>query len=268
MSDNGVSKLNVKDIATRIAGDTLGYVYAQARGEVSGKFIELARKWGAVIPPESESQFKNEITDLFSPPASWPSVEITVPPVVGGVTHSAATVATNAKAPGRGKKADGEKSPAADTRKAGDFRALVVPSGMAIPTCPAIMKSGDKKDQACGKESKRVTDDHDVTDPECARLECGHCFCGTHIVKAASAGGGAASRLKSSANPDAKPVVYNDEGGSTKVNASAVGNVETSQASAAGKATVNRLVEKMKQRRAASSAAVEGESSGNDTPAE
>jgi hypothetical protein len=266
MSDNGISKLNVKDIATRIAGDTLGYVYAQARGEVSGKFIELARKWGAVIPPESESQYKNQITELFSAPASWPSVEVTVPPTVGGVTNSAAAVATNAKAPGRAKKTDSEKS-VSDTRKAGDFRALVVPSGMAIPTCPAIMKSGEKKDQACGKECKRVTDDHDVSDPECARLECGHCFCGTHIVKAASAGGGAAARLKSSANPDAKPVVYNDEGGSTKVNASAVGNVEPSQASVAGKVTVGRLVDKMKQRRAAA-AASEGASSGDSGNAE
>lgn len=254
MSDNGISKLNAKDIATRIAGDTLAFVFAQARGEVSGKFIEVARKWGATIPVESESQFKNEITDLFSPPASWPSVEITVPAVVGGVTNSAAAVATNAKAPGRAKKSDSDKS-VSSTRKAGDFRALVVPSGMAVPKCPVTMKSGDRSGKSCDKECKRVTDDHDVSDPECARLECGHCYCGTHIVKASETGGGATSRLNSSANPDAKPVTYNGEGGTTKVNASAVGNIESNTAAVAGKATVSRLVDKMKLRRAAAAAA-------------
>jgi hypothetical protein len=260
MSDKGVSKLSAKDITTRIASDTLNFVYRQTRDEVCVKLIEVARKWGAEIPTESESQFKNEMAELFSAPSAWPSVEITIPPIVGGVSNSAATVATNAKAPGRtAKKTDSSKT-VTSTRKAKDFRELVVPSGIAIPTCPTIMKSGDKKDQPCGKECNRVTDEHDLSDPECARLECGHMFCGIHVVKGAESGGGAVNRLASNADPDAKPVVYNNEGGSTKVNASAVGNIEQNQASVAGKATINRLVDKMKQKRAAAAAASTEES--------
>jgi hypothetical protein len=260
MSDNGISKLNSKELATRIASDALAYVFSQARTEVAKKIIEVARHWKANIPPESESQFVNELEALFPAPASWPSVEVVIPPVTPGVTNSAAVVATNAKAPGRKKAETAAKTKSGTTKKASDFRPLVVPSGQAVPTCPAIMKSGDKKDQPCGKECKRVTDDHDVSCEACASLTCvGHMFCGSHIVKGAESSGGAANRLKSSANPEEKPVTFTSEGKETRIDASAVGAVGGEEAKAAANRSVNRLLDKMKARRAAEAKKVEEE---------
>ena len=260
MSNEGISKLNSKDLATRIASDALAYVFAQVRTEVGKKLAEVARRWGANIPAQSESQYLNELEALFPAPAAWPSVEVVVPPVVGGVTNSAAAVATNTKAPGR-KKAESSASKSSEPKKkAADFRLLVVPSGMAVPACPTIMKSGDKKDQPCGKDCRRVTDDHDVSNEACASLTCeGHMFCGPHVVKGAESGGGAVSRLKSSANPEEKPVTFTSEGKETRVDGSAVGGVTTDAAKAAANKSIGRLVDKMKARRAAEAKKVEEE---------
>jgi hypothetical protein len=259
MSDNGISKLNSKELATRIASDALAYIFAQARGEVGKKIAEVGRRWGANIPTESESQFLNELEVLFPAPAAWPGVEVVIPPVAPGVTNSAAAVTTNTKAAGR-KKGDTTKAKATATKKAADFRPLVVPSGHSVPTCPAIMKSGDKEGQPCGRECKRITDDHDVSNEDCANLTCeGHMFCGSHIVKGAESSGGASARLKTSANPEEKPVTFTAEGKETRIDASAVGAVTGEESKAAAGRSINRLVDKMKARRAAEAKKAEQE---------
>lgn len=250
MTDNGISKLNTKELTARIASDALAVVYRQTREEVSEKIIELAVKWGAKVVAENKAQFKNELCELFIAPAQWPSVEVQIAPVLAGVTNSA-TVAMSTKAPGRVKKSDSTPK-TKDGLKASDFRSLVVPAGTPVPTCPTTLKSGDRKDQACGKECKKVTNDHDLSNPECASLQCeGHMFCGQHVVKAAEAGGSASTRLKSSANPEAKPVTLTNEDGETRISASAVGNNNNETTTAAGKEAVTRLVDRMKARKQA-----------------
>lgn len=248
MSTSTISKLNPKDITTRIAADVLGMVFEQARNEVAKKMMEVARGWGATIPTESETQFLNQIGDLFSPPAAWPSVEI-----VGGVSNSSGSegggeIAVSKKAPGSRKRQTSDKAPKS-TKKAADFRSLTVVPGQAVPKCPAIMKSGDRKDQPCGRECNKVTDEHDTSIAECARNECGHCFCGTHVVKAAEATGGNVSKNRDADDPDKKPVFYNDDGGETKINSSAIGTIDQGRSADVTRSTMEKLKAKMAARR-------------------
>lgn len=242
--------MNTKDIAARIASDMLGLVFREARGEVGKQMLVIAKKWGATIPEASEAQFLNEIGETFAPPAQWPSVEVSAPTVVAGMTNAAVADVAVSKKVGRKKQAS--DSAPSTTKKAGDFAALVVPAGVAIPRCPTIMKSGDNKDKPCGKECKRVLDDHDPSDPVCARLECDHCYCGAHVAKAyaSSAGGNSRTRLEASADPDAKPVIFTTSGGETKINAAAVGATEPTVSESAKKSAIARLQERMREKAA------------------
>ena len=236
-----ISKLNTKDVATKLAVLALEGLFKQASKEASSKILEVARKWGAKIGEDEENKFITEITELFAPPNNWPSIEV-VASVTGG-----ATVTTNTKPPAKAK-SNSDKAPS-DKRKAADFRALVVPPGVAMPSCPTIMKGTQKP---CGKDCKRVLDEHDPSNPECAKLECDHLYCGIHVVKAQelSGGGGASKRLDKSADPDAKPIIYNDNGSSTQINASEVSEIKQGAQSAASKETMNKLMAKMKAKKA------------------
>lgn len=253
MSDDSVSKLNVKEVSKRIVTDMFAHIFAQCRGKVADKIIEFAKSEGCVIPDDRVDAWKNGLEKLFVAPAAFPAIEITLATV-----ETERTVSTSSKSGAKKKTTD--RAPKAGL-KAADFRILKVPKGMETPLCPAIMKSGDRDGKPCDKECKRVLPEHDEDDETCAQLECNHMYCGGHVVKAHGDGGEPASKRKNkNADPEDNPVVYEEEGGSTKVSANAVGRSEKKTQSAAGKKAINNL----KARLAAKSAKKKEEKKDSD----
>jgi hypothetical protein len=235
-----VPALNVKDVATRMSTHILGEIMKQATGEVASKMLEVAKSWGATIPKSEESAFVLQIQELFVQPQQWPAIE-----VVQTENSTVTRVTTNAKAPAaKGKKKASDKAPT-NTKKASDYRAIGnIPAGVEIPTCPAIMK-GERKGEACGRECKRVLDEHDPSEPRCAALQCNHLFCGTHVAAAGKASGGG---MKSSAeDPEAKPVTYTSGGATTTVETTEVNQATVTEQAAASKAVLASLMNKMKK---------------------
>ncbi len=247
MSTTRKSRINMKEVATAIGMQMLKHTYNIATREQAKMIIEFARNKGADIPKEEEDDAIAELRDLLPEPVQWPTLEL----------NTAGGVSTNSKAPGKPSKAakksdDGSSSDKAATRKAKDFNELKAPAGTVI-TCKVEIKSGDRKGKYCGRECKRVLDEHDPSDPVCAKFECAHMFCGTHIVKAA--GGSsvlALGRLEGAKDPAVTPVVMTGDG-KTVINTQLLGEIKTDSTTEAKANTMAKILAKVKEATDASS---------------
>jgi hypothetical protein len=214
--------------------------------------IEFARKWGATIPPEQESQAINQLKEFFEEPATWPTIKV--------ATETGTLSTASTPAPRGRPKNDSDPAPKEGKRKASDFAEVKVADGQAWPTCPTIIKSGDRKDQACGKNCVRALDDHDPKNLECAQLKCNHLYCGTHVVAAAGMNVGAArKRLEKASTSNDAPVTVSEEVKSTTLNTGVLDELKPAATSGAGKAALSKIFNKVKERKA-------GNTSGESPP--
>lgn len=236
------SSLNMKEISTAIAMQMLKSARHEAVVVHAKRMIEFARKWGATIPPDQESQAINELKEFFPEPATWPSLKVT--------TESGTLSSSTSAAPRGRPKQDSDPDPKDNSkRKASDYAELKVPDGVSPPLCPAAIKSGDRDGQACGKVCKRVLDGHNPEIPECAQFKCNHMFCGTHITKAAGMNSTAArKRLEKTPDPSSSPVTVTEEGKTTSLNTVAVEELKPEVSSGAGKSTLSKILAKVNAR--------------------
>jgi hypothetical protein len=245
------SSLNMKEVATTIAMQLLKHTHREVVVVQSKQIIEFARKWGAVISPEQESNAINDLKAFFPEPASWPTIKVV--PEVG-------TLSTSTAAAPRGRpKQDSDPEPKDNNkRKAADFAELKVPDGQAIPNCPAAMKSGDR--DICGKPCRRVLDGHDPSIPECAQFKCNHLYCGTHITKAAGMNTGAArKRLEKTPDESAAPVTVKENGKTTTLDTGVLDELKPATSAGAGKAALSKIFDRVNQRKKDASASVDND---------
>lgn len=243
------SSLNMKEIATSIAVQMLKHAHHEAVIVHSKQIIEFARKWGATVPPDLESQAINELRDWFPEPATWPTIKV--------ATETGTLSTSTASAPRGRPKQDSDPEPKSDGAKlkAADFADLKIPDGVSPPLCPVEIKQGDRKGQSCGKVCKKVLPEHDPEDPKCAKLECNHAYCGTHITKAQGSNSGAArKRLEkavAAATSGSDPVTVTEEGKTTTLNTGVLDELKPATTSGAGKAALSKIFEKVKARKEA-----------------
>uniref|UniRef100_A0A6C0CIC5 Uncharacterized protein n=1 Tax=viral metagenome TaxID=1070528 RepID=A0A6C0CIC5_9ZZZZ len=242
--------LNMKDMAAIIANQMLQEAWKIVVEKQKKQVVEFARKWGAQIATEQEDQAINDLKEFFEQPTSWPSIQVST--AAPGLTTS-----TAAPAPRGRKQLDSDTEPKptdANKRKATDYGELKLPEGREPITCPVEVKSGDRKGLKCGKVCKRVTDAHDAADPKCAKFECGHMFCGQHIVKASGMDTSAArKRLEKASDSDSGPVTMNEDGKETVIASSSLGTLKPEQTTAAAKQTVSKIFDMVKKRKEAAS---------------
>lgn len=167
------NSLNVRHVVQAMGTDILRYFHREATGQLAETFIAWAKEFGANIPDAQKGSAVERLKSMLPEPSPWPS--LTVNTVTGGATM----ITTAPGDPGRAKRKT-------QTRKAADFPELNVPDGVETPTCPVMLKSGTRENQACGKKCVRTLVEHDPSlHTACANLTCNHLFCGTHIVKCA-----------------------------------------------------------------------------------
>lgn len=192
------NKINMKTLAQAMATCMLKETHKTCVSGLGPVLTAWAKEFGANF--EDEEQALKRLQDLLPEPTNWPVVELV--PGSGLKTNTGPPKAPTRKVEGL---------------KAGDFTKIEVPDGVTPPTCPAVKKSGKDKGSACGKPSKYLLPEHDTDNPECAALTCNHCYCGTHITKAATEDTAAYDRLNAATNSDNRPV---NIGGDTAVNTS------------------------------------------------
>lgn len=224
-----VSKVSITDVASAIGMELLKQARSHAVDHRATEIIQIARKWGANIPEDQESTFKNELKGAIGEPVSWPKLTI----------EASTQTVTSSKKPASNPKA----GPKTSGLKAADFPALKAPEGRVI-TCPVKITSGPNPRDHCGKECKRTLFDHDPANkPECAAFECDHFFCGTHITKVHAASGNLAkSRLKSNTNAG-NPVTMEGEDGKTSNINTDILNVKDDDKAQSASETLNKLFE-------------------------
>jgi hypothetical protein len=225
-----ITRVNTKDVVTRIAGDLLRYMRNRTTHEYGRYVIQWAKEYGATITPEQEASALERLKNTIPEPAQWPSLEV--------VSNTAQIVKTTKNKPAGTRTASGAK-------KSTDYRELVVPEGREAPKCNVLLASGGNKGNACGKVCCRVLDEHDMTDDECINMRCNHVFCGQHVSKA---GNNDEVKALDRLQKEEAPIVSNGKVVDTKI----ASEVSEAKAANAGNSAMAKILSKLGGKKSAS----------------